>query len=681
MKNKIFFFFLLLQASSCSDRGKASLSSALRSAGSNRQELQKVLDRYSRPADSLKLRAAKFLITNMPYHHGYYGNEIKKYGKIFSIIDSLLYRKEVVTVQDRMLIGDSLLNVYGPPQGQLAEKIPDMKIMTGNYLITNIDFAFKAWKTAPWSKKVSFEDFCEYILPYRVRDEQIQQWRPAFYYQYTAMARNYKHADTPRIIFNSMNWDLGYETNFTVYFSKYFPFPQSLSDVIKGKVGGCETTTFFSATAMRAAGLPVAMDFIPHWGNTNNRHYMTRLVDHSGNRVLLTNQNMAGKTWHLVDFSTEFDEHRHVFTPNDMPEGLYVQYVRTIPKVYRYTFSQSPELTEVKETASPGELSPELSSMPFKDVTREYILCSSYTLRMSPELKKFKLAYLCVFDILGLKPVAVSRIERDTAAFHDIGRNIVYQPAVFGDSEFKPAGDPFYIDSTDRVVILKKEGNKKQDLRILRKTALYSYTAYHAEILKGGRFEGCDQPGFQHPVLLDSIGKYPFYMNEITIRYPKHYRYLRYIAPVTNIQEPDNIAELQFYETGSTVRLKGQLIGSEGSPGHEIAMAFDNDINTYYENKAYKNGWIGIDLGKNSHARVSRIRFCPRNDTNCILPENQYELFYWDGQWMSLGIQRANGYSLTYKDAPTGVLFWLRCRSGGNEERCFTYEGGRQKWW
>lgn len=37
---------------------------------------------------------------------------------------------------------------------------------------------------------------------------------------------------------------------------------------------------------------------------------------------------------------------------------------------------------------------------------------------------------------------------------------------------------------------------------------------------------------------------------------------------------------------------------------------------------------------------------------------------------------------LTYYQAPTGALFWLKCYGRGKEERIFTIkEGGKQQWW
>ena len=49
-------------------------------SGENRGELEQVLAHYSHdPADSLKLKAAKFLIANMPGHYSYYGPSLDAY--------------------------------------------------------------------------------------------------------------------------------------------------------------------------------------------------------------------------------------------------------------------------------------------------------------------------------------------------------------------------------------------------------------------------------------------------------------------------------------------------------------------------------------------------------------------------------------------------------------------------
>ncbi|MDR1169591.1 MAG: hypothetical protein LBK97_02000, partial [Prevotellaceae bacterium] len=69
MKNIIILFVIC--AVSCT-RISPEIETALQQAGSNRSELEQVLKHYGRdPADSLKLRAAEFLITHMPEHYSY----------------------------------------------------------------------------------------------------------------------------------------------------------------------------------------------------------------------------------------------------------------------------------------------------------------------------------------------------------------------------------------------------------------------------------------------------------------------------------------------------------------------------------------------------------------------------------------------------------------------------------
>lgn len=68
--------------SSCSPRNDC-LEFALASAGANKEELVKVLRHYE--GDSLKYRAACFLIENMPYHGYSEGRALAKYRKYFEI--------------------------------------------------------------------------------------------------------------------------------------------------------------------------------------------------------------------------------------------------------------------------------------------------------------------------------------------------------------------------------------------------------------------------------------------------------------------------------------------------------------------------------------------------------------------------------------------------------------------
>jgi hypothetical protein len=59
----------------------------------------------------------------------------------------------------------------------------------------------------------------------------------------------------------------------------------------------------------------------------------------------------------------------------------------------------------------------------------------------------------------------------------------------------------------------------------------------------------------------------------------------------------------------------------------------------------------------------------------------QYELFYWDYKWKSLGKKVADGDSIEFEGIPDNSVLWLRNLDEGKEERIFTLEEGQQKWW
>lgn len=62
-------------------------------------------------------------------------------------------------------------------------------------------------------------------------------------------------------------------------------------------------------------------------------------------------------------------------------------------------------------------------------------------------------------------------------------------------------------------------------------------------------------------------------------------------------------------------------------------------------------------------------------------PNHEYELFYWQHKWVSLGTQVAADQPLVFDDVPSGGLYWLMAKDSRKDERIFTYENGEQVWW
>ena len=126
-----------------------------------------------------KAEAAKFLIENMKYH--------TSAGLVLSVDSKIeAWRKESDALYSSIIDGhslsdfprDSLQKMQKEHREQmekdsLPEVICNMKplrdteIITPCFLIRHINHAFKVWKSSPFVRELSFDEFKEYILPYR----------------------------------------------------------------------------------------------------------------------------------------------------------------------------------------------------------------------------------------------------------------------------------------------------------------------------------------------------------------------------------------------------------------------------------------------------------------------------------------------------------------------------------
>lgn len=98
---------------------------------------------------------------------------------------------------------------------------------------------------------------------------------------------------------------------------------------------------------------------------------------------------------------------------------------------------------------------------------------------------------------------------------------------------------------------------------------------------------------------------------------------------------------------------------------------FDSDMLSFCAKKR-----IVLDLGR--PRKINRMRIAPRNAHNGIVRGDKYQLFYWDDEWISAGVQQAKLNYLEYEDIPVNTLYWLRNLDHGKEEQPIFYEDGEQ---
>jgi hypothetical protein len=649
----IFLCVVALYLSLLSCGQDRSLEQALELAGDNRSELEKVLVHYQKnPADSLKYKAACFLIENMPGHYSH--NDMAE-ARYYDSLDSIftLYKGDNERV-------DSAYAVLAKQRtGISSKRISDLQYVTADYLIDNIERAFEVWQNGRWAKHVNFDDFCESILPYKAEDGQtLDNWRGylAMFCSgnltYLPYCHQYSHSAFRAC--EAVNQELIDSMKPRMYwYGGSYPFVLRLSTLMKMPHGTCDRYSLLTTSVMRAKGIPVFTDFTPQWPFRSLSHSWNVVLENSGRYIAFEGAN----------------------TPM---EKLFKK-EQKMAKVFRETYAMNPEL---KKMLLSGQRLPSSFRTPFiKDVSDEYFVGSDVTLPVSRR-HGLQYAFLSVFDNHNWIPVHWGKIKKNKVGFKNMDRDIIYLPVFYEKKAIIPFSDPFLLDFNGNALPIIPDTVHKQTLTLNRKFPVFAYQYEYGPRIIGGRFEAADNPDFKNSIIVHEIQEFSTESKAVTVNpATKAYRYWRFYPPDDVFC---NIAEICFYERGAVKPSYGKVIGTIGSyrkeAGYTKEAVFDGDVLTFFDVPEASGCWIGMDFGK--AVSIEKIIYTPRSDGNCIEIGDEYELVYWcDGKWKSLGKQKATDVTITFANCPVNALFLLHDLTKGMDERIFTYNNGIQVWW
>jgi hypothetical protein len=173
-----------------------------------------------------------------------------------------------------------------------------------------------------------------------------------------------------------------------------------------------------------------------------------------------------------------------------------------------------------------------------------------------------------------------------------------------------------------------------------------------------GTFEGANQADFSDAKVLHIINHLPdIFYNNVTLRTPVNYRYVRYKSPKEGFC---NVSEIAFYGSEGE-KLSGTPVGTPGAWNNSNSTcdkAFDGDVTTFYDAVESSGAWTGLDFQERKQIR--KIRYLPRTEGHHIYEGHHYELFYLakDG-WTSLGEQTATDSASLQYHAPSQALLHL----------------------
>ncbi len=413
------------------------VADALEAAGDNKGELETVISHYSSDGDSLKLQAAYYLIGNMEGHcfatyvlRDSAGNEVEFNVLDYPDFDAL--RAAVDTLEERL----------GELDFQRGEKVEDLNVITSDFLITQIDYAFRAWREKPWAESLSFDDVLEYILPYRGSNEPLEPWRETFWDMYGEIADSMSDASDPIEAATIINDDIKTWFTFDPRFY-YHPTDQSLSEMRENGLGRCEDMTNVTIYAMRANGLAVTSDYTPYWANSGGNHAWNSIMGADGAVIPFMGAESSPGSYNLAN---------------------------KLAKVYRKTFSKQKGnlvFQNRKQEAVPGWL----AGKSYTDVTADYVDVCDVSVTFRREIPdSVDIAYLCVFNSGEWRAIHWGRIEGDSAVFTGMGTGVAYLPALYLNGDIVPCANPFILGQDCAVRELTGKGDSSISAELVSTT-------------------------------------------------------------------------------------------------------------------------------------------------------------------------------------------------------------------
>ncbi len=576
----------LLAASACTGR----YSFIPGSAGENTDVLVRVLDHYADDTTSAHYAAARFLIENMGWHYSYEADGIH----------------------------------------------PDAGLLSYEFLTTHIDHAVRQWRTSPFAAGLSFEQFCEYLLPYRASPGFGQNVTNALRYRWVVENIGLPDSITDlKAIIHHYNCSVARLRKQGG--PRHAAQRDGLNDLFYSDFTDCADMAVHACLNLRAIGIPCVVEHNPGYRTMKSHHYHCAVWD------------SANGKW--IKFSAE--------ETGDYP-GNGDWYSPEVMNIYRDTYAPCSDLPYRHDMyAPPG----------FDSPCRTDVTDATVTVRLDlPGVPDSSIVYLSTFHRRdnGLHPFTAAFVSGGKAIFRHVVPTVWYVATTYPDGIGQVVSRPFWVNDTTGglplVTPARFAGSPDTlvNVTLRRKYPLKERLLRRAATLVGTTVCGANRADFSDARLLWTLGSTP---PPAVSRYRFHasgpYRYYRLSTPAAC-----EISVLQWLTGDGPVPL---------SPGDN--KAYDGNMTTAPVDSS------AINLSLPGPVTITAINLAPVNADNAVTIGHTYELFRWvDGAgWQSVGRKVADSGSLIFPNLPAGALLWLKDLTAGSEEMPFFYRDNTQQ--
>lgn len=363
--------------------------------------------------DLLKIQAVQYLKEYAKYHAG-----VDRY-----LVNSSGER--VDTVDYSRFENGPEFKTYLEENGYrfVADKpIPDTDTLTAQYIIDNVDLAFKVWQS-PWASKLSFDEFCKYILPYRNIDEKLNDWRGRFYNKYYSMILDsVSQPDSVLMVADFLMKQLRRELGYSQVMRQFYIDYMAPEQTEQMHFLECKALAHYGTLVLRACGV-ASSTILTHWRFSDVSHASIWLPSVGGNSV-------SSRT-------SVYDEMQPMGLPKDTMASS---------RTWEYTFEVNEEYYKLFRNGDVyrGLLLPVTRN----DITDHFSITCNYVIELPDSLQHEKALYLMRFSNWDWYPIRYGLISADTVLFEKASIHQLYRLGRFDEESNRVVafGTPFTID-------------------------------------------------------------------------------------------------------------------------------------------------------------------------------------------------------------------------------------------
>jgi hypothetical protein len=185
-------------------------------------------------------------------------------------IQRMLSVQKELTTKSQVPIWDIFNQPLSPEEKQALEfvyaymPLSDLADYQPEFFLENVQFSLKARAEMPWGKTIPEEEFLHFVLPLRVNNENLDNFREVMYNEIT---QRVKGMDMKQAALEINHW-CHEKVNYRGTDSR----TSAPLSTVKKTFGRCGEESTFTVTAMRTAGIPARQVYTPRWAHSDDNH-------------------------------------------------------------------------------------------------------------------------------------------------------------------------------------------------------------------------------------------------------------------------------------------------------------------------------------------------------------------------------------------------------------------------